>query len=203
MSRGWISLTMFKERSILTLCQEFMVNIQYKLVTEKGKERLTSRVWGKKLKVTPNMFAKVFGIPREENPKFELLDIGMLNLATISHELLLEGEEWDGEVQCNKTHLKDRASLLWAIGIRKSIDLPCIMFMSLYLNRIEPERPIDRSSLSQSEGQRKKRRLEAITLEEPSIGMAELKEEIMKLRMEMSTPMTLLEEESSRHTTML
>ena len=41
-SRGWISLTMFKAELILTLCQEFMANIKYKPVTEKGKERLVS-----------------------------------------------------------------------------------------------------------------------------------------------------------------
>ena len=80
----------------------------------------------------------------------------MPDLATISHELLLEGEEWDGEVQCSKTRLKDkylirflfschfllplkrtvsmnltRAKLLWAIGTRKTIDLLRMMFMTL------------------------------------------------------------------------
>ncbi|GFZ15236.1 hypothetical protein Acr_24g0014260 [Actinidia rufa] len=71
------------------------------------------------------------------------------------------------------------------------------------LIRIEPERPIDRSSLSRSEGQRKKMRLEAIAHEEPLIGMVELKEEITNLKMEMNTRMTALEEECSRHTTIL
>ncbi|GFY80854.1 hypothetical protein Acr_01g0006630 [Actinidia rufa] len=181
------------------------------------------------------MFAKVFGILREENPKFELPNIGMPDLATIFHELILEGGEWDGEVQCNKTRLKDRASLLWAIGTGKTIDLSRMMFMSLCtthtasdtrgsvpftgfltelfkrngvhipvdLIRIEPERPIDRSSLSQSEGQRKKRRLEAMAPEEPSIGMAKLKEKFTNLRTEMSTYMISFEKESSHHTTML
>ncbi|GFZ00922.1 hypothetical protein Acr_14g0005570 [Actinidia rufa] len=148
-SRGWISLTMFKAESILTLCQEFMANIMYNPVTEKGKERLTSWIRGKNLKVTPDTFVEIFQIPREENPEFELPIIGMPNLATIFHELLLEGEEWD------------------------------------------------------IEGQMKKRRLEAIAHEEPSIGMAELKDEIANLRMEMNTRMTVLEEESSCHTTML
>ncbi|GFS40628.1 hypothetical protein Acr_00g0069570 [Actinidia rufa] len=77
------------------------------------------------------------------------------------------------------------------------------VYIPVDLIRIEPKRAIDRSSLSQSEGQKKKRKLEAITHEEPSIGMAELKEEIMNLKMEMSTLITSLEEESSRHTTML
>ena len=68
----------------------------------------------------------------------------------------MEGDEWDSEVQCNKTRLKDkylilflfschsflplkrtvsmntaRARLLWAIGTGKSIDLPRVMFLSL------------------------------------------------------------------------
>ncbi|PSS08051.1 TRNA-dihydrouridine(47) synthase [Actinidia chinensis var. chinensis] len=134
MSRGWISLTMFKAESIITFYKEFMTNINYKPVTKRGKER---------------------------------------------------------------------ASLLWAIAMRKTIDLPRMMFMSLCathtasdmrgsmpftgflmelfkrsgvhhpinLIRIEPGRLIDRSSLSRSEGQRKKRRLEAIAPEKPSIGM--------------------------------
>ena len=259
-SRGWINLTMFKAESILTLCQEFMANIKYKPVTEKGKERLVSWVRGKKLRVTPDTFAEIYQIPREENPDFELPDIGMPDLATVSNELLLEGDNWDGEVQCNKIRLKDkylilflfschsllplkrtvsmsvtRAKLLWAIGTGKTIDLPRMMFMSLCaaytasdtrgsvpftgfltelfkrsgvripvdLIKIEPERPIDRSSLSRSEGQRKKRRMEAIAPAEPSIGMAELKEEITNLRTEMNSRMTALEEESSRHTTLL
>ncbi|GFS34062.1 hypothetical protein Acr_00g0032030 [Actinidia rufa] len=227
-SQGYISLTMFKAESILTFFQEFMANIRYNLVTEKGKERLTSWVQGK-FKVTPNTFAKIFQIPQEENPEFELPDIGMPYLTTISHELLLEGEEWDREVQCNKTRLKDkylilflflchsllplkrtvsmsfnRARLLWAIGMGKTIDLPRNrVHIPVDLIRAEPERPIDRSSLSRSEGQRKKRRLEAIAHEKPSIGMSELKEEITNLRMEMNTRMTTLENESGRHMTML
>ena len=80
----------------------------------------------------------------------------MPDLAVILQELLLEGDRWDGEVQCNKTCLKDnylilflfschsflplkctvsmntaRARLLWAIGMGKTIDLPCMMFLSL------------------------------------------------------------------------
>ena len=71
------------------------------------------------------------------------------------------------------------------------------------LIRTEPEKPIDRYSLTQSEGHWKKRRLKAIASEEPSIGMAELKEAITSLRMEFDTYMTTLEEQSSHHTTML
>ncbi|GFS36594.1 hypothetical protein Acr_00g0046870 [Actinidia rufa] len=193
-SRGWISLTMFTAESIFTLCQEFMANIKYKLVTEKGKERLTSWVRGKKLKVTSNMFTKDFGILREENPEFELLNIGMPDLATIFHELLLEGEEWNG---------KDTRGFVLFTGFLTELFKKNGVHIPVDLIRIEPERPIDRSSVSRSEGQRKKRRLEAIAPEEPSIRMAELKEKITNLRMEMSTFMTSLEEESSRHTIML
>ena len=162
-------------------------------------------------------------------------------------------------MQCSKTHLKDkylilflfschsllplkrtvamsvtRASLLWVIDTGKSIDLPCMMFMSLRvaynssnrrgsvpftvfltelfkrhgihipvdLIRIEPEKAVDRYSLTQFEGQRKKRRFEAIASEEPLIAMAELKEAITSLRMEFDTCITTLEEQSGCHTTM-
>ena len=121
----------------------------------------------------------------------------------------MEGDEWDGEMKCIKTRLKDRylilflfschsllplkcmvamsvtrANLLWAIGTGKSIDLPRMMFMSICvaynssdlrrsvpftgfltelfkrygvhipmdLTRTEPEKPIDRFSLTRSEG---------------------------------------------------
>ena len=84
---------MFKMESILTLCQEFMENIKHRPVTEKGREKLISWVRGKKLKVTPNTFAEIFGIPQKENPNFKFSDIGMPDLATISHKLLLEGDE--------------------------------------------------------------------------------------------------------------
>ncbi|GFY85489.1 hypothetical protein Acr_04g0002270 [Actinidia rufa] len=153
-----------------------MANIKHRLVIEKGKESLISWVRGKKLKVSPYTFAEVFELSRVENPDFEFSNVGMSDLATISRELLLEWDEWDGEVQCSKTRLKDRT---------------------------EPEKPIDGYSLTRSKGQRKKRRLEAIVSEEPSIGMAELKEAITSLRMEFNTHMTALEEQSSRHTTML
>ena len=137
--------------SILTLCQELIAHIKHRLVTEKGKERLISWVKGKKLKVSPDTFAEIFELPRVENPDFEFPDVRMPDLATISHELRLEGDEWDGEVQYSKTRLKDRyltlflfsshsllplkrmiamsvtrASLLWAIGMGKSINLCCI-----------------------------------------------------------------------------
>ncbi|GFY90894.1 hypothetical protein Acr_07g0010900 [Actinidia rufa] len=80
--------------------------------------------------------------------------------------------------------------------------------------RIEPEGPIDRASLSRSEGQRKKRKLEEEAQEGSAIGMGELKEAILNVGKEMSKQMaefreevnarlSSLEEESSRHTVML
>ncbi|GFZ19874.1 hypothetical protein Acr_28g0005790 [Actinidia rufa] len=257
--------------SVLTLCQEFMANIKHEPETEQGKEKLCSWAWGKKLKVTSDTFAEIFEIPREENPEFAFPNVGMPDLAVVSQELLLEGDEWDGEVQCNKTRLKDkylilflflchsllplkctvsmnvvRARLLWAIGTGKTIDLPRIMFLSLCATykaldkrgsvpftgflielfkrsrvhipldfiRIELEGPIDRASLSRSEGRRKKRKLEEEAHEGSVISMGELKEAILNLEKEMSkqmsefreevnTRLSSLEEESSRHTVML
>ncbi|GFY90855.1 hypothetical protein Acr_07g0010510 [Actinidia rufa] len=210
-SRGWINLTKFKAESVLTLCQEFMANIKHTPETEKGKEKLCSWVRDKKLKVTLDTFAKIFEIPREDNPEFEFLDIGMPDLAVVSQELLLEGDEWDDE--CTMSMNTARARLLWAIGTGKTIDLPRIMFLSLCvahkasdkrglvpftgfltelfkrngvhipldITKTEPLGAIDRSSLSRSEGQRKKRKLEE----------------------EENARLTSLEEESRRHTTML
>ncbi|GFY90866.1 hypothetical protein Acr_07g0010620 [Actinidia rufa] len=209
----------------------------------KVEERLYNKVWVRNgavikrrldLVALENSGIRNFKIPREENPEFELPNIGMPDLAAISHELLMEWYEWDGErtVSMNLT----KASLLWAIGTGKTIDLPRMMFLSfcaahtasdlrgfvpfmgfltklfrrsgiripLDLIRNEPEGAIDRSSLSQYKGQRKKRRLEAMAVEtDPSIGMAELKEEVTNLRAEMNTRMTKLEEEFSHHTIML
>ncbi|GFZ18293.1 hypothetical protein Acr_27g0000320 [Actinidia rufa] len=268
------------------------VNYDASQFTSKVEETLYNKVWVRneavierklnlvalentgireKVEGDPDTFAEIFKIPREDNPEFEFPDVGMPDLAVVSHELLLEGDEWDSEVQCNKTCLKDkylilflflchsllplkravymnttRARLLWAIGIGKTIDLPRMMFLPLCaahtasderdyvpftsflmelfkrsgvhirldITRIEPKRAIDRSSLFRSEGQRKKRRLEAIEHEEPSMGMAELNEAIMNLGREMGTQitefraevnarMTLLEEECSHHMTML
>ncbi|GFZ05177.1 hypothetical protein Acr_17g0007490 [Actinidia rufa] len=198
-TRGWIDLTRFKAESILTLCQEFMANIKYNPETEKGKEKLYSWVKGKKLKVTPDTFAEIYAIPREENPEFDFLDVGLLDVAAISHELLLEGDEWDEETQCNKIRLKDKY---------------LILFLFSCFTRVEPEGAVDRSSLSRSEGQRKKRKLEAVASEVSSMVMENLKEAITNLGKEFSTQitehrnevnahLTSLEVESSRNTTML
>ncbi|GFS34082.1 hypothetical protein Acr_00g0032140 [Actinidia rufa] len=102
-----------------------MANINYNPKIKKGKEKLCSCVRGKKLKVTLDTFVEIFEIPREDNPECEFLDVGMLDLAMVSQELLLEGDEWD--VSMNTA----RARLLWAIGMGKTIDLPCMMFLSL------------------------------------------------------------------------
>ncbi|GFS36452.1 late embryogenesis abundant protein, group 2 [Actinidia rufa] len=110
-----------------------------------------------------------------------------------------------------------RARLLWAIGTGKTIDLPRTIsgvHIPLDFIRIEPEGPIDRASLSRSEGQRKKRKLEEEAQEGSAIGMGDLKEAILNLGKEMSkqmaefreevnTRLSSLEEESSRHTVML
>ena len=89
-------MIIFKAESILTLYQEFMTNIKHKPMTEKGKERLISLVRGKKLKVSPDTFTEMIELPCVENPDYEFPDVGMPDLVTISHELLLEGDKWDG-----------------------------------------------------------------------------------------------------------
>ncbi|GFY87384.1 hypothetical protein Acr_05g0010230 [Actinidia rufa] len=235
-TRGWINLAKFKAESVLTLCQEFMANIKHEPETEQGKEKLCSWVRGKKIKVTPDTFAEIFEIPREEKPRIRI------------------SECWDAGLSSSFTRIAFREGrmgrarlLLWAIGTRKTIDLLRTMFLSLCATykasdkrgsvpftgfltelfkrsgvhipldfiRIEPEGPIDRASLSRSEGQRrKKRKLEEEAQEGSAIGMGELKEAILNLGKEMSkqmakfreevnTRLSSLEEESSRHTVML
>ncbi|PSS34877.1 Pre-mRNA-splicing factor like [Actinidia chinensis var. chinensis] len=182
-----------------------MANIKNNPEIEKEKEKLCSWVREKKLKVTPDTFAKIFEILREENLEFEFSDLGMLDLVVVSQELLLEGDKWDVSINTTK------ARLLWAIGTGKSIDLPRLMFLSLCathkaldkrgfvpligtelfkksgihipldFTRIEAEGAIDRSSLSRSEGQRKKRKLEEGASEESLMGMAEQNEAILDL----------------------
>ncbi|GFZ16828.1 hypothetical protein Acr_26g0000980 [Actinidia rufa] len=173
----------------------------------KVKEKLCSWVRGKELKVTPNTFSKIFEIPRENDPEFEFPDVGMPDLAVVSQELLLEGDEWDGEAS-DKRGSMPFTGFLTEFFKRNGVHIP------LDIIRVELEGTIDKSSLSRSEGQRKKRRLEAAIYEEPSMGMAELKKAIMnlgreigaqmsKFRVEVNAHMTSLEEESSHHTTML
>ncbi|GFS36417.1 hypothetical protein Acr_00g0045820 [Actinidia rufa] len=226
-TRGWINLAKFKAESVLTLCQEFMANIKHEPETEQGKEKLCS--W--------------------ENPEFAFPNVGMPDLAVVFTRIAFGRGRMDGEVQCNKTRLKDkylilflfschsllplkrtvsmnvaRARLLWAIDTGKTIDLPRTMFLSLCSTykasdkrgsvpftgflielfkrsgvhipldfiRIEPEGPIDRASLSRSEGQRKKRKLEEEAQEGSAIGMGELKEAILNLGKENEAEVTLL-----------
>ncbi|GFY97540.1 hypothetical protein Acr_12g0000810 [Actinidia rufa] len=137
-NQGWLHLASFKAELILTLCQEFMANIKQKSVTEKGKKRLVSWVRGKKLKITPDTFAKVFGLPHVENPEFEFSDVGMPDLDAISRELLIGSMSFTG--------------LLTELFKRHGIPIP------IDLTRIEPEKPIDMYSFTRSEGQQKKRK---------------------------------------------
>ncbi|GFZ02214.1 hypothetical protein Acr_15g0008220 [Actinidia rufa] len=181
-----------------------MANIKHEPETEQGKEKLCSWVQGKKLKVTPNTFAEIFEIPREKNPEFAFPNVGMPDLAVVSQELLLEGDEWDsfGQEGFGAFHgIPDGV-------IQEKWSLP------LHFTGIEPEGPVDRASLSRSEGQRKKRKLKEKAHEGSTIGMGELKEAILDLGKEMSKQMSefraevnaqmmSLEEESRHHMIML
>ena len=71
------------------------------------------------------------------------------------------------------------------------------------LIRTELEKPIDKNSLTQSEGQRKKRKLAEGTSEASTVGITELQDTITNLRIEFDTRMIRLEEQSGHHTTML
>ncbi|XP_057507328.1 uncharacterized protein LOC130790315 [Actinidia eriantha] len=86
-SRGLVNLKKFKANSVLTLCQEFMANIKHESKSEQGKEKLCSWVRGKKLRVTPDTFAEIFEIPREENLEFAFPNTGMSDLAGVTEHL--------------------------------------------------------------------------------------------------------------------
>ncbi|GFY88798.1 hypothetical protein Acr_06g0007380 [Actinidia rufa] len=202
-----VNLTKFKADSILALCQEFMANIKHEPVTKQDKKILCSWARGKKLKVAPDTFAEIFEIPQEENPKFAFPNVGMPYLAVVSQELLLEGDEWDSEAS------DKRGSVPFTGFLTKLFKINGV-YIPLDFTRIEPEGPIDRASLSRSEGQRKKKKLEEEAHEGSAIGMGELKKAILTLGKEMSkqmsefkvrvnTRLTTLEEESSRHMIML
>ncbi|GFY95677.1 hypothetical protein Acr_10g0010620 [Actinidia rufa] len=163
----------------------FWPTSKYNLETEKGKEKLYSWVRGKKLKVTPDTFVEIYAIPRKENPEFDFLDVGMPDAVEVSQELLLEGDDWDGETKCKKIRLKDKY-----LG-----SVPYTGFLTELFKRSGVHNPI-------------------VASEELSMGMEDLKEAITNLGKEFSTQMTehrnevnarltSLEEESSRNTTML
>ncbi|GFS41513.1 hypothetical protein Acr_00g0074800 [Actinidia rufa] len=145
--------------------------------------------------------------------------------------IAIGGDEWDGEVQCNKTRLKDkylilflfschsllplkrtvsmnvaRARLLWAIGTGKTIDLPISLGLSLRDPLIELLCPDLRDKGRRGNWRKKRKKI--------SYGYGDLKEAILNLGKEMSkqmaefreevnTRLSSLEEESSRHTVML
>ncbi|GFZ05427.1 nucleosome assembly protein 1;2 [Actinidia rufa] len=179
-TRGWINLAKFKAESVLTLCQEFMANIKHKPETEQGKEKLCSWVRGKKLKVTPNTFAEIFEIPQEENPEFAFLNVGMPDLAVVSQELLLEGDEWDGEISLG---LSLKGPL---------IELPC------------PDLKGKGRRENWREGAQEGSAIGIGELKEAILNLGkEMSKQMSEFREEVNTRLSSLEEESSRHTVIL
>ncbi|GFY91118.1 hypothetical protein Acr_07g0013140 [Actinidia rufa] len=161
------------------------------------------------------------------------MEMGGSDLLTVSHELLLEDDTWDRErtiamgvtranllwaIGTGKSidlpHMMYMAQFSTYGSFDPRGSVPFIGFlMELFkrhdvpfpidLTRTEPKKPIGRYSLTRSEGQRKKKRLEASASEQPSVGILELQEAIANLRVEFDTRMTSLEEQSGCHTTML
>ncbi|GFZ05176.1 hypothetical protein Acr_17g0007480 [Actinidia rufa] len=142
---------------------------------------------------------------------------GWIDLTRLKAESILTlGQEFMANIKYNpetkkgKEKLSARVKLLWAIGTRRSIDLPRTMFMTLCAAHVGGMQ----EDLCPTLGQRKKRKLEAVASEVSLMGMEDLKEAIMNLGKEFSTQMTghrnevnarltSLEEESSRNTTMV
>ena len=114
--------------------------------TDKIEEKFYNRVWvknrvvierkfdlnsfNKKLIVTPDTFAKIFDIPRVENPDFAFSNVRMPDLPTISREMLLAGDTWNGEVQCNNTRLKDRYLILFLFSCHFLLPFKCTIAIS-------------------------------------------------------------------------
>ncbi|GFY97631.1 hypothetical protein Acr_12g0001720 [Actinidia rufa] len=188
-----------------------MENIKYNPETKKGKEKLCSWVQGKKLKVTLDAFAEIFEIPREDNPEFEFPNVGMLDIAVVSQKLLLEGET-NGMVRarllwaigtgrtidfprmmflslCAAHTASDKRGSVLFTGFLTELFKRSGVQIPVDITRIEPEGVIDRSSLSRSKGQKKKRKLETSAYEEPPMCMAELNEAIMNLGREIGAQM--------------
>ena len=56
-------------------------------------------------------------------PEFDFLDVGMPDTAAFSQELLLERDDWDGEIQCNKIRLKDKYLILFLFSCHTLLPL--------------------------------------------------------------------------------
>ncbi|GFS36318.1 hypothetical protein Acr_00g0045330 [Actinidia rufa] len=195
-TRGWINLAKFKAESVLTLCQEFMANIKHEPETEQGKEKLCSWVRGKKIKVTLDTFADIFEIPREENLEFAFFECWDAGLSSSFTRIAFGGRRMGRArllwaIGTGKTIDLPRTMFLSLCSTYKASDkrgsVPFTGFLTelfkrsgvhipLDFIRIKPEGPIDRASLSRSEGQRKKRKLEEEAQEGSAIGMGDLKE---------------------------
>ena len=81
------------------------------------------------MRITLDTFDEIYGIPRVEKLEFEFLDVGMPNLDAIFQELLMGDDIWDGEVQCNKTRIKDRYLILFLFSCHSLLPLKCTVAM--------------------------------------------------------------------------
>ncbi|GFS36414.1 GDP-L-galactose phosphorylase 1 [Actinidia rufa] len=188
-TRGWINLAKFKAESVLTLCQEFMANIKHEPETEQGKEKLCSWVRGKKIKCNKTRLKDKYLI------LFLFSCHSLLPLKrTVSMNTARARLLW--AIGTGKTIFLPRIMFLSLCSTYKASDkrgsVPFTGFLTELFKRsgvhipvdfirIEPEGPIDRASLSRSEGQRKKRKLEEEAQEGSAIGMGDLKEAILNL----------------------
>ncbi|GFY90908.1 hypothetical protein Acr_07g0011040 [Actinidia rufa] len=176
--------------------------------TGKNAENLFNKVWirnGAVLEWKLNLVAlENTGISFVQN----FTTRGWINLAKFKAESVLTlCQEFMANIK-HEPETEQGKEKLCKLFKRSGVHIPLDFIM------IEPEGPIDRASLSRSEGQRKKRKLEEEAQEGSAIGMGELKEAILNLGKEMSkqmaefreevnTRLAALEEESSRHTVML
>ncbi|GFS44283.1 argonaute family protein [Actinidia rufa] len=213
-TRGWINMTKFKAESVLILCQEFMANIKHESETEQGKEKLCSWVRGKKLKVTPDTFAEIFEIPREENPEFAFPNVGMPDLAAIGTGKTIDLPRIMFLSLCTTYKASDKRGSVLFTGFLTELFKRSGSHIPVDFIRIEPEGPLIELLCPDLRGKGRRGNWEEGAHEGSAIGMGELKEAILNMGKEMSkqmsefreevnTRLSSLEEESSRYTVIL
>ncbi|GFZ04979.1 hypothetical protein Acr_17g0005510 [Actinidia rufa] len=135
----------------------------------KGKEKESTNLDYEHTRFTGKVEEKLYN--QEENPEFEFPDVGMPDLDAIFRELLIGDDMWDGE---GKSTMGNWHGLMIFMALYAAYDssnprvsVPFTgLLMELFkrhgvsipvdLTRIEPEKPIDRHSLTRSEEQQQK-----------------------------------------------
>ncbi|GFS42481.1 hypothetical protein Acr_00g0080060 [Actinidia rufa] len=97
---------------------EYLGNMEHGSPTKRSKSKGKAGVDYDASRFTGQNEEKLFNkIPQEETLEFAFPNVGMPDLAVVSQELLLEGDEWDGEGQRKKRKLEEEAHEGSVIGM--------------------------------------------------------------------------------------